>query len=207
MKKPMHTTVPTAIALAALALALTSQTANAQNYTYSWGTSRVVNKSQDGLSNPSGTYIGTGTLSRSAQGQQAGVTGNDASNSGLPRVNMGAHIRTPGDNLYQKPPAAMPPGPVKMQNVNGMQGVPQQRMVPANYGNQNVYNNNNNQNYNQNQNVYYPGQNAQQNTNTYNQQPAPKMIYKPSAGGAATYGEQATYSDNESVQATSKRRY
>ncbi len=200
MKKPTHLIVPT---ITLVALAFASQAANAQNYTYSWGTSRVVNKSQDGLANPSGTYIGSGTLSKSAQGQSAGVTGNET-NTGLPKVNLGAHIRTPGDNLYQKPPAAMPPGPVKMQNVNGMQGVPQQRMVPANYGNQNVYNNNNY--YNQNQQVYYPGQNAQQNTNTYNQQPAPRMIYKPSAGGAATYGEQSTYSDNETVQAT-KRRY
>lgn len=203
MKKPTHLIVPT-IAIAIALLTLPSQKANAQNYTYSWGTSRVVQKSQDGLSNPSGTYIGSGTLSKSAQGQSAGISGNE-SNNGLPRVNMGAHVRTPGDNLYSKPPAAMPPGPVKMQNINGMQGVQQQKMVPANYGNQNIYNNNNNY-YNQNQQVYYPGQNAQQNTNTYNQQPAPRMIYKPSSGGAATYGEQSTYSDSESVQAT-KRRY
>lgn len=192
-------------AIAALALALTTQPAQAQSYSYSWGTSRVVNKSQDGLSNPSGTYIGTGTLSKSAQGQNAGITGDNSNNSGLPKVNLGAHIKTPGDGLYQKPPAAMPPGPVKMQNINGMHGV-QQKMVPANYGNQQYYNNNNNNNYNPNQTVYYPGQNAQPNTNTYNQQPAPRMIYKPNNSGAATYGEQSTYTDNETVQST-KRRY
>lgn len=69
----------------------------AQGYHYSWGDSRVVNQGQIGLSNPSGTYIGSGTLSKSAQGyMQSGAQ----VNPGLPRVNMGAHIATPGDNQY-----------------------------------------------------------------------------------------------------------
>lgn len=66
----------------------------AQNYHQSYGTSRVVNQHQTGLYEPSGTYIGGGTLSQSAQGKAAGIGGM------LPSVNMGAHVRTPGDNMY-----------------------------------------------------------------------------------------------------------
>jgi hypothetical protein len=66
----------------------------AQTYNYSYGDSRVINQSQTGLYMPSGTYIGSGTLSQSAQGKNAGVGG------ALPTVNMGGHVRTPGDNLY-----------------------------------------------------------------------------------------------------------
>jgi hypothetical protein len=67
--------------------------ANAQ-YHYSYGNSRVVNQSQTGLYTPSSTYIGAGTLSRSAQGKAAGI------GADLPVVNMGSHVRTAGDNLY-----------------------------------------------------------------------------------------------------------
>lgn len=71
-----------------------NSSAFAQNYNYSYGDSRVINQSQTGLYMPSGTYIGSGTLSQSAQGKSAGVGGS------LPSVNMGAHVRTPGDNIY-----------------------------------------------------------------------------------------------------------
>lgn len=63
-------------------------------YHYSYGTSRVTNQNQTGLFTPSATYIGAGTMSQSAQGKAAGVGGL------LPSVNMGAHVRTPGDNMY-----------------------------------------------------------------------------------------------------------
>jgi hypothetical protein len=63
-------------------------------YHYNYGDSRVVNQNQTGLYTPSSTYIGAGTLSRSAQGKSAGV------GAELPAVNMGSHIRTAGDNLY-----------------------------------------------------------------------------------------------------------
>ncbi len=63
-------------------------------YHYSHGDSRVVNQNQTGLYHPSATYIGNGTMSQSAQGKGAGVGG------ALPAVNMGSHVRTPGDNIY-----------------------------------------------------------------------------------------------------------
>jgi hypothetical protein len=66
----------------------------AQAYNESFGGSRVIYQNQTGLFNPSSTYIGAGTLSRSAQGKGAGIGG------ALPAVNMGSHVRTPGDNLY-----------------------------------------------------------------------------------------------------------
>jgi hypothetical protein len=83
-----------AAALSLLAISFSTR-ANAQTYHYSWGGTRVVNQGQIGLSNPSGTYIGPGTMSKSAQGAVAPVT-----NPNLPNVNMGAHIGRPGDNQY-----------------------------------------------------------------------------------------------------------
>jgi hypothetical protein len=72
-----------------------------QNYNYSYGNSRVINQSSNGLAYPSGTYIGTGTMSKSAQGViQYGAQ----VNPGLPKVNRGAYIGTPGDNLYTMTP-------------------------------------------------------------------------------------------------------
>ncbi len=69
-----------------------------QNYHANYGGSRVINQNQTGLSNPSGTYIGPGTMSQTARGLPPGGSG-AMSNPGLPRVNMGANIRTPGDNM------------------------------------------------------------------------------------------------------------
>jgi hypothetical protein len=80
-------------ALSAIVL-LQALPVSAQQYHYHYGDSRVTNQNQIGLYTPSSTYIGAGTLSRSAQGKQAGVGG------ALPQVNMGSHVRTAGDNLY-----------------------------------------------------------------------------------------------------------
>jgi hypothetical protein len=66
----------------------------AQAYHKEYGGSRVIMQCQTGLYNPSATYIGSGTLSQSAQGKSAGVGGS------LPAVRMGSTVRTPGDNLY-----------------------------------------------------------------------------------------------------------
>lgn len=76
-------------------LVVASQTGPAfAQYHQNYGNSRVTRQNQTGLFTPSGTYIGAGTMSQSAQGKSAGV------GSGLPSVTMGGTIRTPGDNLY-----------------------------------------------------------------------------------------------------------
>ena len=72
-----------------------------QPYHYNYGNERVVIQSQTGLYHPSSTYIGPGTMSKSAQGYQEG--GKQA-NPGLPVVNHGSFIGTPGDNLYSDNP-------------------------------------------------------------------------------------------------------
>lgn len=82
-----------ALLLAAL-LSVTALPAFAQGYHKSYGNSRVVQQNQTGLYTPSATYIGAGTMSRSAQGKSAGV------GAALPVVNMGSHVRTAGDNMY-----------------------------------------------------------------------------------------------------------
>jgi hypothetical protein len=64
-------------------------------YHQSYGDSRVVNQNQTGLYTPSGTYIGAGTMSRSAQGKQAGSNA-----GGLPTTSWGGYIRNPGDDIY-----------------------------------------------------------------------------------------------------------
>lgn len=87
----------TALILAAM-LSITALPSFAQggpgSYHRSYGNSRVTQQNQTGLYTPSATYIGAGTLSRSAQGKSAGV------GSALPVVNMGSHVRTAGDNMY-----------------------------------------------------------------------------------------------------------
>ncbi len=80
-------------------------------YSYSWGDSRIINGNQSGLTHPSGSYIGPGTMSQSAKG----VYGLGAqTNPGLPRVNMGANVATPGDNMYgQNPTRVNSPPPMQ----------------------------------------------------------------------------------------------
>ena len=68
---------------------------NAQGYHQSYGDSRVVNQSQTGLYTPSSSYLGAGTLSKSATGQNAGIRA-----GGLPTTVWGGSIRAPGDGLY-----------------------------------------------------------------------------------------------------------
>lgn len=80
--------------LLATLLSITVLPSFAQGYHKSYGNSRVVQQNQTGLYTPSATYIGAGTLSRSAQGKCAGV------GAALPVVNMGSHVRTAGDNMY-----------------------------------------------------------------------------------------------------------
>jgi len=103
------------------AIALTSSSVLAQyEYHYSYGNSRVVQQDSIGLDRPSGSYIGTGTLSKSAQG--ALQTG-PLVNPGLPRVNAGSYVGTPGDNMYGAHPIYSPAEEQKAQ----MQILQQQR--------------------------------------------------------------------------------
>jgi len=97
--------LPIIISLLSLSLAISSRAQAQYEYHYSYGGSRVVQQDDIGLNRPSGTYIGTGTLSKSAQGvQEVGAQ----VNPGLPRVNHGAYIGTPGDNLYGAHPILSP---------------------------------------------------------------------------------------------------
>lgn len=73
----------------------------AQGYNYRYGDSRIVIQSETGLSHPSGTYIGPGTISKSAQGA---VEVGAQANPGLPKVNHGGFVGTPGDNQYGNNP-------------------------------------------------------------------------------------------------------
>jgi len=71
-------------------------------YHYGYGNSRVTRQSQNGLSTPSSTYIGAGTLSKTAQGIEPN------GNPSLPSVNYGGAIKTPGDNIYRPKQQAQP---------------------------------------------------------------------------------------------------
>lgn len=125
-----------------LLLPLTTQhPAAAQSYHSSSGRARVINQSSNGLDQPSSSYIGSGTMSKSAQGYNSPST---VANPGLPGVNMGANIRTPGDNLYRP----------KQTNNNNYYQAP--RRAPANNAPQQYY--------------YQPGQNNQ--TSTYRRSPS-----------------------------------
>jgi hypothetical protein len=160
-------------------LLLGSLTPAQAQYHYGYGNSRVTNQNQTGLFHPEREYIGCGTLSKSAQGKVAGI------GSDLPVVNMGSHIRTPGDTMYN--------GQGTMHDTNGsflyqdqyqhrenvryqrwqrqQQALMQQQQVqaaPQQRGN-----------------FYVPGSNGD-GTATYATQPAPQMRYN--AGGAASYG-------------------
>lgn len=67
----------------------------AQGYHKGYGNGRVVQQNQTGLFYSDPSYISCGTLSRSAQGKQAGMT-----NNGLPSTSWGGYIRNPGDDIY-----------------------------------------------------------------------------------------------------------
>lgn len=88
------------LVLAILGLAVTLP-ANAQ-YHQNYGGGRVVQQNQTGLYHNDPSYINCGTLSRSAQGKQAGMT-----NGGLPNTSWGGYIRNPGDDIYTGANGAM----------------------------------------------------------------------------------------------------
>ena len=176
-----------AIALVAF-LAVQAVPAFAQNYHYNYGDSRVVNQNQTGLYTPAATYIGAGTLSRSAQGKNAGV------GAALPAVNMGSHVRTAGDNMYNNQ------GTERMSNGALVYSDDIQRaaaMKQARYRRQQQMNFMRQQQMYRTQapqgNLYIPGSNG--SAATYANQPQQQMNYN--KNGAATYGD----SGNNSAKA------
>lgn len=95
MKKTLLTAVAALVCTAAVSPAFAQN--SSYNFHYSNGSARVCNQNQIGLMDPSGTYIGSGTLSKTAQGLQVGGA---QANPLLPKVPWGANIQTPGDNFY-----------------------------------------------------------------------------------------------------------
>ena len=83
------------VLLLAISLLGVSLPADAQGYHQNYGGSRVTNQSQNGLYHSDASYISAGTMSRSAQGKQAGM-----STGGLPNTSWGGYIRNPGDDIY-----------------------------------------------------------------------------------------------------------
>lgn len=137
-------------------------------YNYSYGSGRVVNQTTNGMPGPSSTYIGAGTMSRSAQGLPAQpMTGSP----GLPSCNMGANVRTPGDNIYQ--PKAIP----KVNNVPYFRQP--QVMTQQQYAQQ------------QGMHFYVPGQNSSRSGGSrYSQQGNSNSNYSTNyTSGTATYAE------------------
>lgn len=140
----------------------TSLPAQAQNYHQSYGNGRVVQQNQTGLFYSDPSYISAGTLSRSAQGKQAGMT-----NNGLPTTSWGGYIRNPGDDIYTGANGAM-----RMDNGSMVYG---DEIMRANMVNQMKR-----------QRAMMQYQN-QQRQNMYRQQQG--NFYVPgSNGGAASYG-------------------
>lgn len=79
-------------------VSLCASGAFAQSYNANGVDSRII-YGGNGLSTPSGTYIGGGTMSASARGISQG---GPQANPGLPRVPWGANIGTAGDNQYSE---------------------------------------------------------------------------------------------------------
>lgn len=88
------------ISLSTIILAVSAYPSSAQNSSSSGA--RVIYQSSNGLAYPSSSYIGPGTLSKTAQ-EGAGYAIPKA-NNGLPKVNRGSYFGTPGDNLYSGNP-------------------------------------------------------------------------------------------------------
>jgi hypothetical protein len=139
---------------------------SAQSYHYSYGSSRVVNQNQTGLYMPSSTYIGSGTMSRSAQGLKAGVSSGGL--QGLPQTNFGATVTTPGDNQYTDA--------VQYQRRFGRRS----RMPVARMG---AFVGQPGDNMRSDLHPYIPGQNA------HNQHPGASGAAQQEGGGASTYAE------------------
>lgn len=125
---------------------------------YEYGGSRVVRQSQNGLATPSSTYIGAGTLSKTAQGIEPN------NNPNLPSVNYGGAIKTPGDNIYRPKEPQQQRYPQRYQQRRYMYMPPQQQP-----------------------NYYVPGQN-QQVYNEYKPDRSNFGYTQPNSGGLATYG-------------------
>lgn len=161
--------------------------ASSQNYHYNYGGGRVVNQNNIGLSQHSSTYIGTGTMSQSAQGKGAGV-----GNSALPSVPLGSHVRTAGDNMYNNQ------GSNRMSNgaliyQDQADALTSARTQKYRQAQQRVQMRQMQQMQQQRQgNFYVPGSNGA--AATYGNAPSTQMQY--SGSGAATYG--GGYSDKGS---------
>jgi hypothetical protein len=117
-----------ALLLFSALLACPNAIAQGTNYNYRYGDSRIIIQSETGLTHPSSTYIGPGTISKSAQGlPEAGAQ----ANPGLPKVNAGGFIGTPGDNLYgNNPIRAVEPQKMVRQPVRIIYVQPQQQQQP-----------------------------------------------------------------------------
>ena len=148
--------------------------AQGSSYNYSYGSSRVI-QGGNGLAAPSGSYIGAGTMSQSARGlQQGGLIPNPA----LPAVNMGANIRTPGDNQYRPKPVNNGLQQTRMGAYVGSPGDAMRSDMGHPYIPGGAPNN-----------FYVPGQNQARQQN-------PGILYRPRSGGVATYADQ-TFSGND----------
>lgn len=151
------------------------------NYNYNYGTSRVVNQNQTGLYHADSTYIGPGTMSQTARGLPPGGS-SSMSNPMLPRVNMGANIRTPGDAMYQGGTIKYQQAPVTYQGGGGNPGLPVSKLG-ANIGTPGDAMRSDLSRPQQPQPRYYY-------RNTQPVQPQGKGIfYKTNSGGVATYAE------------------
>jgi hypothetical protein len=69
-----------------------------EGYSYSGGSARVVNQASKAYHMPGATAIGSGTMSRSAQGFASAT---EQSNPGLPTVHWGSTVSTCGDQQYK----------------------------------------------------------------------------------------------------------
>lgn len=150
---------------------------SAQGYHYGYGSSRVVNQNNIGLSNHDSSYISPGCISDSAKGV---VRNGYRPNPLLPQVNLGRTVKTAGDNLYQ--------GGAPYLETNSLY---QPRPVVRRNNN-----NNNRMNNQPRQNVYYPGQNANSGSG-----------YNYSSGGAMTYGESDNYKNGNAGNSNSNSSY
>lgn len=90
------------------------------SYNANGADSRVI-YGGNGLSTPSGSYIGAGTMSKSARG----INQNGPQiNPGLPRTPWGANIGTPGDNQYSENKiGAYQPQPQQGRRGGGLQNL------------------------------------------------------------------------------------
>jgi len=168
------------VSLLALALLCGTQAPTlAQTYHREYGGSRVIQQNMTGLYTPSATYIGAGTLSRSAQGKSAGVGG------ALPAVNMGSTVRTPGDNLYNNDGSDRQANGALIYQDTEL-AIVKNNFRKAELARRRAYYQERQQAKVQAQgNLYIPGSNT--GTSTYGSVPTGGIRYK--GNGAATYGE------------------